>query len=313
MDEWLAIAFSDQLKEGDFRGVEVLGKEILIGRSREIFALDNRCPHRGGKLSSGRMKDARIVCPYHGWEYDINGRLSIIPSTRLKPPGISLRRYEIKESLGIIWIKIGNPIYDVSSFFPEYTNSNFRKISCGPYIFKNSAPRVVENLIDVSHFPYVHSGLLGDLRFTEVPDYDVQLGKEGVIADNIKVWQPNPDGLIQGKWVTYKYKVPRPFLVYFSKNDSSKIFSMFFSVTPISEDESLVLAFIAMNYAYDVPEEKIRGFEDEVMKQDMKVLEDEEPKYLPLDLKKEIHCPADKASIYYRTWLKELGIDCCVK
>lgn len=66
--------------------------------------------------------------------------------------------------------------------------------------------------MDVSHFPYVHDGYLGSSSFPKIPAYEAKLTEEGVIAENISVWQPNPDGVGEGKYFTYTYKVLRPLL-----------------------------------------------------------------------------------------------------
>jgi len=36
----------------------------------EICAMDNVCPHWGGPLGQGKIEDGKIVCPWHGWQYD---------------------------------------------------------------------------------------------------------------------------------------------------------------------------------------------------------------------------------------------------
>ncbi|BDC18890.1 hypothetical protein [Acidianus sp. HS-5] len=89
---------------------------------------------------------------------------------------------------------------------------------------------------------------------------------------------------------------------------------MIFTIKPESKDKSVVFAWIFMNYAFDVSEEKIRKFEDEIILQDKEILETQPYEYY-LDLKKEIHVKADKASILYRHYLrravgeiKELGL-----
>jgi phenylpropionate dioxygenase-like ring-hydroxylating dioxygenase large terminal subunit len=63
-----------------------------------------------------------------------------------------------------------------------------------------------------------------------------------------------------------------------------------------------------MNYAHDVPEEDIRGFQDKVFAQDIPVIESQRPELLPLDLQAELHLRADRTSIAYRQWLTKLGL-----
>ena len=48
------------------------GKEIVLFKIKgEVFALDNACPHMGGPLGEGEIEDGIVVCPWHGWQFDI--------------------------------------------------------------------------------------------------------------------------------------------------------------------------------------------------------------------------------------------------
>ena len=56
--------------------------EVVIGRKGgALFAFNNSCPHRGASLSKGELKDNRVVCYMHGYEYDIfTGKLENMKS-----------------------------------------------------------------------------------------------------------------------------------------------------------------------------------------------------------------------------------------
>ncbi|ARM75403.1 aromatic ring-hydroxylating oxygenase subunit alpha [Acidianus manzaensis] len=299
-NEYLPVAFSDELK--DKLEVQLLNKDILLLRREEkIYAFSNRCPHRLAKLSHGKFLDNEIQCPYHGWRYNLEGKLTYIPSLG-KSMNVKLEKYFVKEKYGIIWVSIKEPKEDL----PEISDwTGFRKIKCGPYYIKANPFRVLENLMDVSHFPFIHEGYLGDPKFPSIPEYDAKLNDEGVIMENVNVYQPNPDGLSQGKYFNYTYKVLRPLLLYFSKiNERGEIFSMIFTIKPEAKDKSIVYAWILMNYAYDTPEEKIRKFEDEIIMQDKEILETQPYEYY-LDPSKEIHVKADLGSVLYKQYLKK--------
>ena len=49
------------------------GREIAIFRARagELFATQARCPHRGGPLADGLIGGGRVVCPFHGYAFDL--------------------------------------------------------------------------------------------------------------------------------------------------------------------------------------------------------------------------------------------------
>ena len=58
----------------DSRGVTVHVNErevALFNLGGEIYALDGRCPHRGGSLGEGTVEQGTVFCPLHGWQFDI--------------------------------------------------------------------------------------------------------------------------------------------------------------------------------------------------------------------------------------------------
>ncbi len=142
---------------------------------------------------------------------------------------------------------------------------------------------------------------------TEMSDYEAVIGEDGVTADNIQVWQPDPDGTGVGKHVAYTYRVMRPLIAYFVKK-TSQAFSIYFVVTPVSELESRGWMWMNMNYGYELSEEHLRNFQDTVAGQDIPIVESQRPERLPLDLQAELHLRSDRTAIAYRRWLHELGL-----
>lgn len=68
--------------EGAGRLVKVDGREIAVFRLGEsIFALDNACPHMGGALSEGVVRDGVVACPLHGWTFDVRTGQGVEPAS----------------------------------------------------------------------------------------------------------------------------------------------------------------------------------------------------------------------------------------
>ena len=67
-----------QVAEGQGRAFELAGKKIAVFRiAGELYAIDGVCPHRKGPLAEGLIEGRGIICPWHGWEFDLSsGRLS---------------------------------------------------------------------------------------------------------------------------------------------------------------------------------------------------------------------------------------------
>jgi phenylpropionate dioxygenase-like ring-hydroxylating dioxygenase large terminal subunit len=179
---------------------------------------------------------------------------------------------------------------------------------CGPFVYKAAATRAVENFLDVGHFPFVHQGLLGDEEHAAIEDYDVKSSREGILATNVRVWQPDPDGTGVGKYVSYTYGTRRPFTAYFSKENNGEKYMIQLSVTPVDELESVAWMCVAMNYGHDVPERELKTFQEKIVGQDIPVVESQRPERLPLDLQAELHLRSDRIAVAYRKWLREIGL-----
>jgi phenylpropionate dioxygenase-like ring-hydroxylating dioxygenase large terminal subunit len=287
----------------------LLGLDLVLWRvSGEVRAWQDLCAHRGTRLSLGSISDGLLTCPYHGWTYDESGKCVRIPAhpDQNPPARAQVTTFRSVERYGWVWVSLGDPGGDIP-VFPEWDDSSFRKIHCGPYRFAAAGPRVVENFLDVAHFPFVHEGYLGDRDHAEIDDYTVTTDQNGITADNITIWQPNPDGTGVGKPVTYTYRAFRPLTAYFAKR-AEQVFSIFFNVTPVDVDHSIGWMCEALNYAHDMPEMALREFQDEVTAQDVPIVESQRPELLPLDLQAELHLRSDRTSIAYRRWLNELGL-----
>jgi phenylpropionate dioxygenase-like ring-hydroxylating dioxygenase large terminal subunit len=66
-------------------------------------AVDDVCPHRGARLSKGRVKNGCIECPYHGWVFDGTGKLVSVPTTDKLPQKGDLKSYNIEELYDFVW------------------------------------------------------------------------------------------------------------------------------------------------------------------------------------------------------------------
>ena len=61
-----------EIKENQMKPIRLKGKPILLVRkSNQIFGVSNRCPHEGCSFEGGILRDFLIMCPCHGWKFDI--------------------------------------------------------------------------------------------------------------------------------------------------------------------------------------------------------------------------------------------------
>ncbi len=275
------------------------------------MAWQDLCIHRGAKLTLGSVKDGLLSCRYHGWTYDSSGKCTRIPAhPDQKPPDRArVQSYRAKEKYGLVWVSLGNPEKDIP-VFSEWDDPSYRALFANSSTWNAGGPRIIESALDVAHFPFVHPGLLGDPDKAEVNDYEVSTGPEGIVAKNIRMWQPaDLAGAPKGEYVTYEYRILRPLTMYLStERDDQRRLAFFMSVTPVDKIKSMAWVLIALNHMRDAPESELQNFQTMINDQDIPVVESQRPELLPLDLQAELHLRSDRTSIAYRKWLKQLAL-----
>jgi phenylpropionate dioxygenase-like ring-hydroxylating dioxygenase large terminal subunit len=310
VNDWHVVAPSSELSEGGLLKAKLLGEDLVVWRANgSPHAWQDLCMHRGSRLSLGHVQGGELVCAYHGWTYDSEGQCVRFPShpEQKPPPTAHTKVYAAREAYGYVWVALGKTSLDVPPF-PEWDDPSYRKIVCRPFVYNAAATRAVENFLDVGHFPFVHGGLLGDLDHTAIEDYEVETTESGILATNVKVWQPDPDGTGIGKYVNYTYGTRRPFTAYFSKEGNGEKYMIQLNVTPVDELECIAWMTIAMNYGSDIPEGDLKAFQEKIVKQDIPVVESQRPERLPLDLQAELHLRSDRIAVAYRKWLRQQGL-----
>ncbi len=315
LNDWHVVANSEEVADGNRITTQLLGEDILIWRSEgEIHAWLDRCPHRGSKLSLGEIRNGdTIVCPYHGWRFNSKGQCTRMPAhpNQIISERAKTTQYQVQEKYGLVWICMGEPAFDVPEFYG--VDDDYHLVLTGPYDVETSGPRSVENFLDLSHFPFIHAGYLGEEPYTEMDDYDVEIVNNEIRVSNATAYQPRANvNSKEGVKVTYSYRVIRPLTVMLTKEPGpqmEKPTDLILMVNqPVEETRIRVWFVLAMNYGHDEADQSFRDFQDTIFYQDKAVLESQQPKCLPLNPVAELHQPADKSSNIYRHWLKEMGM-----
>lgn len=86
MTQWHAVAKISDLEPGEGKTVDLFGKPIALFNDGGTFrAIDNTCPHRGGSLGDGKLKENCVVCPLHQWTFNLSSGENIRnPAVKLK-------------------------------------------------------------------------------------------------------------------------------------------------------------------------------------------------------------------------------------
>ena len=310
LKDWYVICRKDEIDENKILLKYVFDQEIIIWKKKErIMAWENLCIHRGSRLSLGSINNGILKCAYHGWEYNQDAQCVKIPSQPdIKiPKKACVKSYKVIEKMNMVWINLSKETNDFVNI-KEFNESNFNHVASGPYIMNASAPRAIENFLDVAHFPFVHENHLGVKDKPMIDDYDVVSSNKGIHASNVKVFQPNPDGTNKSGEVIYDYHVHSPFVASLGKDVSkNERFVLVFYVTPISETESMIYTLTLMNFG-KLDDKIVRDYQDFITAQDVPIVESQRPELLPMDLQEELSIRSDKISIAYRRYLKKMNI-----
>jgi phenylpropionate dioxygenase-like ring-hydroxylating dioxygenase large terminal subunit len=147
-------------------GVMMLGSPLLLARGSDggLFALEDRCPHRGVALSGGRMESYGVVCPYHGWAFASDGRCTRMPGLPDGQPlsGVRVPHFSAQERDGLVWVsKTGaaRPLPDrILALNPKRRRFLWQSIWAAPVL------EAQENFLDALHTHSIHQGMLRGKR-----------------------------------------------------------------------------------------------------------------------------------------------------
>lgn len=111
---WIPCALSATLvADGAPKRVRLLGKNYVAFRATDgrIGFFDEACPHRGVSLVLARNEDCALRCIFHGWKFDVSGKVVDIPSEGDRTPEtaarIKLNHYPTFEGGGLLWVFLG--------------------------------------------------------------------------------------------------------------------------------------------------------------------------------------------------------------
>ncbi|MCY4304822.1 MAG: aromatic ring-hydroxylating dioxygenase subunit alpha [Aestuariivita sp.] len=212
---------------------------------------------------------------------------------------------------GFVWICLGTPVRDILHI-PEAFEKDRYVVSGGSFGVRVSGLRVVENFLDMGHFPFVHAGWLGEEPHTEVRPYEVEVTSDDeILATECYFHQPVASPTAKGGIdVKYTYRVYRSYIVALYKtnplvDDRTDYIVLF--IQPVGPEECVVHSMLCYMKQEMTPT-NLRWFMQLIFAQDKPILENQIPRRLPLDPRAETPIRADKAAIVYRRWLREHNV-----
>lgn len=260
-------------------------------------AMRDLCIHRGTPLSLGWVDGGRIVCAYHGWRYEADGGCALIPSLlpgRSIPAKARVRAYDTVEQGGVVWVRLDPSDHAPPSMPKELDDPAHRLIGTFDGYYAANAARFIENMLDRSHFPWVHENILGTRDHPEVSDIDIRdiPGGFGYLAEGRTA-----------------YELQLPFTLTYRPHltDKAKWQTISFASCPISSKRLRSFGWVWSNFTEGLSDEEVRARTLTLYEQDRAVVEAQRPEELPLDLTEELHLKgADAAAVEYRRRMRAL-------
>jgi phenylpropionate dioxygenase-like ring-hydroxylating dioxygenase large terminal subunit len=163
---WYPVARAVDLEEP--QQSTLLGRRLVAFRTADGLprVLPDRCLHRGGALHRGAVIGDSIECPYHGWQWrGVDGHCVYIPSNGPSAPipkAAVIGAFPAVERYGLIWTCVGDPLTGPPEL-PELEPLGMTYDAGEPVDVEAGILAAMENFRDVSHFPFVHRGTMGDV------------------------------------------------------------------------------------------------------------------------------------------------------
>ena len=283
-------------------------------------AYRDACPHRRAPLSAGALlADGTLQCGYHGWRFDACGTCVGIPA--LGPAATIPGRADLQRSAGvavvagIVWIAPEEPLStlpDVSATDAPLGEETFVIGHLAPVSTPGSAGAMLDNFLDVAHFPFVHAGTFGTDESDKVDEYEVVRVPTGFTAVTEHTFANHEDPgvtrgerpLLQRRRMTYVYTAPFTATLRLDYVDAGGTNLIVFAVQPERDGHCRVYTTIYRDdIAPDAMDDAV-AFEERVLAEDL-VIQAQMPGTLPLDLTAEVHTKADRVTIELRRVLSE--------
>ena len=141
-----------------------MGEKIVAWCDKEgrICVSTAICPHLGadlGPAAGGRVRDGVLVCPFHGYQFEVGGKCIATPYAPA-PKNTALRTFETQEDAGIVfawWGKNGRPAqWHIPVDDAEEDASDWSGLNLQTLRFRGHPQDTTENIVDLSHLMYVH-------------------------------------------------------------------------------------------------------------------------------------------------------------
>ncbi|KAL3155540.1 hypothetical protein ABBQ38_011092 [Trebouxia sp. C0009 RCD-2024] len=217
--QWYPVRVAEDLHTDRPNAVKLLGKDLVIWRDaqNQWRCFEDACPHRFAMLSEGRIEaDGTLACAYHGWRFDGEGKCTTLPQSfgaaeldnaisNKKSCAVSYP-VQVKHHLVWVWPDAGpnNHLEAMAREVPVAPEllDDTKCIYLHPWYMRElpyGFETLLENLVDPSHVPFTHSGIIGDR--TSAAIFRMTLNQKatlnGGFAMDLREVQPGASDLVE--------------------------------------------------------------------------------------------------------------------
>ncbi len=169
---WYVAAMAAEVGR-DLLARTLLETRVVLYRKLDgsLVAMHDRCPHRSFPLSRSRLENDNVVCGYHGLTYEGSGKCILVPSMPGASNNIRVRTFPVIERGPIVWIWMGDADkadVDLIPAMPWLSDPKWATVTSG-FHMKSNYVAMHENLLDQTHFTFLHAGSVGTPEWATSP------------------------------------------------------------------------------------------------------------------------------------------------
>jgi phenylpropionate dioxygenase-like ring-hydroxylating dioxygenase large terminal subunit len=229
---WTIVGLGRDLKRRAPLPLQVAGERVVLFRDGEgrACALIDRCPHRGVRLSLGKIEDGCLECPFHGWRFAGDGSNQLVPwNPDARRERLGATPLPVRERGGLLWLYTAPGLAAPSEpDVPDVLQRDGLALSSYTMPFAVHWTRLMENSLDWPHLPFVHGRTLRDAL-------PLRPGSRLDIAWEDRPWGGRTSTTIDGvaQPITLDYRFPNTMHLHLPAG--RRIFELLLTVLPVDD------------------------------------------------------------------------------
>lgn len=176
---WVAATSEEVTRKPMQRWLLDLPVALYRTEAGQVVALDDRCPHRWAPLSCGWLDGDELVCGYHGLRFSSEGKCVKVPTQANVPSRAKVHAYPVREQGPLVWIWTGDPalVGDTEPPAIDWQVNEGWSVIGGAMEAEANYMLLKENVLDLTHFGYVHRNSFKILDWDRAPTVTTNNGE----------------------------------------------------------------------------------------------------------------------------------------